>query len=326
MNWCHIELVQYHDIMAYLQSIATVPDPKVRLLLRSFRGKGRFRAGSLLVTIFGDSIAPRGGEVALASLIELARPLGLPERLVRTSVGRLAKENWVQAGRVGRYSYYRLTARGRGEFDVATERIYGDSAPSWDGVWTLVLISALRARERRDVTQALRWRGFGQIMPGVLAYPGDRAKEVNRGLPAKVPHSSILILRGRVASTGRDAAVISRAWDLDDLDQRYRRFVRLFELVSRALERSSPEPVTCFVVRTLLIHEYRRIHLRDPLLPRPLLPGSWTGHTAARLARKLYRRLFRRAEMFLSARAHGRVGSLPPASIEALHRFGGLKP
>ena len=30
-----------------------------------------------------------------------------------------------------------------------------------------------------------------------------------------------------------------------------------------------------FVVRTLLIHEYRKIHLQDPLLPPELLPQDW---------------------------------------------------
>src|SRR2546430_16693793 len=29
-----------------------------------------------------------------------------------------------------------------------------------------------------------------------------------------------------------------------------------------------------FIIRTLLIHEYRKIHLRDPLLPPALLPPN----------------------------------------------------
>ena len=63
-----------------------------RALVTGFRRQRPVRAGSLLVTIFGDAIAPRGGTITLASLIRLARPFGITERLVRTSVGRLAQE------------------------------------------------------------------------------------------------------------------------------------------------------------------------------------------------------------------------------------------
>ncbi len=55
------------------------------------------RGGSLLITLFGDAIAPRGGAVTLGSLIRLAAPFGLTERLVRTSVARLAREGWLAA-------------------------------------------------------------------------------------------------------------------------------------------------------------------------------------------------------------------------------------
>src|SRR5438552_9201353 len=64
----------------------------VRALLRRWRAQHPLRSGSLLVTIFGDAIAPRGAAVTLGSLIRLAAPFGLTERLVRTSVARLARQ------------------------------------------------------------------------------------------------------------------------------------------------------------------------------------------------------------------------------------------
>jgi phenylacetic acid degradation operon negative regulatory protein len=59
-------------------------------LLTRFRRQRPLRGGSLIVTIFGDSIMPRGGAIALSSLIRLAVPFGLNERLVRTATARLA--------------------------------------------------------------------------------------------------------------------------------------------------------------------------------------------------------------------------------------------
>ncbi|TLY59374.1 MAG: hypothetical protein E6K48_11525, partial [Gammaproteobacteria bacterium] len=99
----------------------------VRALLRRWRAQRPLRAGSLLVTIFGDAIAPRGAAVTLGSLIRLAAPFGLTERLVRTSVARLARDGWLAARRSGRRSEYRLTRGGAERFAEATRRIYGQS-------------------------------------------------------------------------------------------------------------------------------------------------------------------------------------------------------
>ena len=44
-------------------------------LVERFRRQRPLRAGSLIVTIFGDSIMPRGGAIALGSLIPPRRPL-----------------------------------------------------------------------------------------------------------------------------------------------------------------------------------------------------------------------------------------------------------
>ena len=109
-------------------------------LVGRFRRQRPLRAGSLIVTIFGDSIMPRGGAIALGSLIPLASLFGLNERLVRTATARLAQEGWLAARRVGKRSEYRLSDGGRERFAEATERIYGDPANEGSGRWTLIVL------------------------------------------------------------------------------------------------------------------------------------------------------------------------------------------
>ena len=123
---------------------------RTNALVARFRRQRPLRGGSLLVTILGDAIAPRGGTIALGSLIRLAMPFGLTERLVRTSIGRLANEQWVSFERSGRASFYSLTAHGRARFAEATQRIYGAPPQDWDGLWTVVIVPpALKRRPRR---------------------------------------------------------------------------------------------------------------------------------------------------------------------------------
>ncbi len=105
----------------------------------------------MITTVFGDAILPRGGRVSLGSLIKLLQPLGVSERLVRTAVFRLVKDEWLQSEAVGRKTDYMLTRSGSRRFDEASQQIYAADIPGWDRRWRLVLIVSdldLRLRER----------------------------------------------------------------------------------------------------------------------------------------------------------------------------------
>jgi phenylacetic acid degradation operon negative regulatory protein len=296
----------------------------VRALLQHFRAQRPLRGGSLLITIFGDAIAPRGGAVTLGSLIRLAAPFGLSERAVRTAVARLARDGWLASRRAGRRSEYRLTRSGAGRFAEATRRIYGESPRSWNGRWTLVLLP-LAAGPRRGAREELRWLGFGQLGAALFAHPActlPQARAWLRNVPAA---RRALLLHSSGAGLAADRGLVARGWDLGDLARRYRRFVARFAPVEPAFQAGGIAPETAFLVRTLLIHEYRKIHLKDPMLPPPLLPGDWVGATAYELCRRLYARVFPDAERYLSDAARRLSRPLPPANSAAHARFGGLR-
>jgi len=302
---------------------APLPAP-VRALLRNFRAQRPLRGGSLLITVFGDSIAPRGGAVTVGSLIRLAAPFGLTERLVRTSVARLARDGWLVAKRSGRRSEYRLTRGGAERFAEATRRIYGESPSLWDGMWTLVVVPAAR-RRRAHLRQDLKWLGFGQLNPFLFAHPGCTPAQARRWLRKVRGAEGALLLRGTGSDLASDRRLATRGWDLQNLARRYRRFLASFAPVQSLLGPGAALTAdTAFLIRTLLIHEYRKIHLRDPLLPPPLLPANWVGASAYQVCRRLYARVFPAAERHLSLSAHQLHRPLPAANSAAHARFGGI--
>jgi len=290
-----------------------------------FRRQRPLRGGSLIVTIFGDSIMPRGGAIALGSLIHLAMPFGLNERLVRTATARLAQEGWLESRRAGKLSEYHLSQAGRERFVEATARIYGDAALTWSGRWTLIVLPALRAAERQRLRKELAWHGFGELSGGIFAHPEPQRRDLALQLHALNLPANALIFDANLANGAAPAELVNLGWDLEELGRRYRQFVERFERAAAALRRPA-NPQAGFILRTLLIHEYRRLHLRDPLLPQRLLPADWPGTRAAGLCREIYARVFAASEAHLSSVAAQLDGALPAPDRSVMQRFGGLQP
>ena len=296
----------------------------VEVLLRRFHGQRPLRGGSLLITIFGDAIAPRGGAVTLGSLIDLAQPFGLAERLVRTAVARLAAEGWLAATRHGRRSEYRLTESGRKLFAEATRRIYGVNPSSWDGQWTLAVLPPAGGQSRGNIREELRWLGFGQLSPGVYAHPACTLEEARGWLVTLGCANRCWLFKSATEGLAADRRLAAEGWDLAAIGRRYRRFRDTFAPLQAAVRQSdTPAPQAAFLVRTLLIHEYRKIHLQDPLLPPALLPADWVGTEAYELTATLYAAVFAAAERFLTESGATIAGALPPAGADVHARFGG---
>ena len=294
-------------------------------LLRSIRAQDGLRAGSLLVTIFGDAIAPRGRVVALSSLIAAGRLFGITERHVRTAVGRLAHDGWIDPQRIGRLSFYRLSNSGARRFAEATGRIYGPPARAWDGRWTLLALPPVTAAIRERTREELSLLGFGQLRNGLFVHPAPFNAEVEALLKRLGLGEQIVAMRAEAVAGLPDSEIAQQAWDLAQLEARYRRFIRMFAPLVEAIGADRDlGGDAAFVVRILLIHEYRRIHLRDPMLPSSLLPANWVGREAHQLCRLLYARTFRPAERFMSATLRNAHGPLPAAEPAIYQRFGGL--
>src|SRR5260370_24035516 len=89
------------------------------------------RTGSIVITVFGDAIVPRGGSVWLGTLLEFFKTIDIESGVVRTAMSRLATDGWLERNKVGRNSFYRLVKKGRQTFEAATKHIYGLQAADW---------------------------------------------------------------------------------------------------------------------------------------------------------------------------------------------------
>jgi len=311
------------------QPAASKPDPRIRRWIQRELDAHPPRASSLLVTVWGDALAPHGGDVWLSTLFRLLAPFGINERLARTSVFRLARDGWLVGEAVGRRSRYRLTAEGARRFAQAYQRVYTPPSRQWDGNWEFVLAPSEAARPgaRRALRDELAWEGFGTFAAGAYGRPARDDSALPRIIAALDLESAVTVFTGRDARDGCAVALANRvreAWAIGALEADYQRFFARFAGVTNALrdlDAQARDPEQAFIVRTLLVHAYRRVRLRDPQLPTELLPADWPGAAAYSLCRDFYRLAQPLAEAHLAAVASADGERITPALPEFLSRF-----
>ncbi|MDL2358377.1 MAG: phenylacetic acid degradation operon negative regulatory protein PaaX [Pseudomonadota bacterium] len=287
------------------------------------------RSKSLVMTIFGDAIAPHGGSIWLGSLIELLAPFGVNDRLLRTSVFRLAQEGWLLASRDRRRSAYAILPQALGRFERAYRRIYAPLEVHWDGTWTLLLLAGgpLDAPLRAALRKELLWEGYALVSPGVYGHPaGD--PEALQDILVRLDAADKLFVCSATALAqvaGRPLPeLVGEGWDLSGVSAGYQQFIDQFAPLL-AIAQAPLAPEQAFVIRTLLIHAYRRVQLHDPMLPVELLPDPWPGARAYELARTLYRALAAAAEEHVVAVMRREDAQTALAEASFFQRFGGLE-
>ena len=287
--------------------LAMAPRPPAAALARWIRREVATdppRAPSLIVTVWGDAIAPSRGVVWLSTLFRLLAPFGVNERAVRTGIFRLAKDTWFEAQPVGRRSRYQLMAAGAEGFERAFHRVYDPPFMRWEGHWEVVIVgpAATGAAARKRLRDELAWAGFGRFGSAVYLRPARRDDAAARIARSLRMDDALTAFVARDVAKSPLPSLRSRAaelWELGTLAGEYRRFIARFGGVAAGLKRLRPDPQQAFVLRTLLVHAYRRVRLRDPQLPRAVLPNDWPGADAYELARTLYRITGPRAEAFV---------------------------
>src|SRR3979490_906469 len=272
------------------------------------------RTGSIVITVFGDAIVPRGGSVWLGTLLEFFRTIDINSGVVRTAMSRLAADGWLERQRVGRNSFYRLVKKGRQTFDAATKHIYDPQVSDWTGRFELLLIG--NGEDRDASREALKNAGFGSPLPGVWIAPS--------GVP--IPEEAAGAIRLEVSAeddSGR--RLLSESCPVPRTSDAYLKFMKTFEPLRGWIgRRERLSDVDAFTARILLIHYYRRVVLRDPLLPTTLLPRDWPGRAARQLCGEIYRGLLPASEQWLDRNGSREHRPVPKPDRALVRRFDGM--
>ena len=236
------------------------------------RSVGSAAARSLLLTILGEYVLPRGEPVWQETLVGALVSLGYTQHAARQALARSSRDGWLTADRRGRRARMSLSDRAGALLQTGAERIYSfGEANEWDGRWLVVVLRVPeKSREvRHQLRTRLAWAGLGSLGGGVWLTPHVGRETELAAAIAEEPAADAISFVATLASLGTPASIAATAWDLDAVKEHYNEFIDDFVRVRP----SGPE--ACFRMQTLLVHAWRKFPFLDPDLPPELLPPRW---------------------------------------------------
>jgi phenylacetic acid degradation operon negative regulatory protein len=245
----------------------------------------------LVVTLLGTYVRPFGGIVWSGGLVVLLGELGFSEGAARVALTRLVRRGLIERIRDGRLVHYRLTERADRLLAEGDVRIFSLGDPSDDeGTWTVLWhqIPEDRRLELSRLARRLRFLGFGSVQGSVWVSPHDHSAEVERLLAElRVSDHATLFTAPPDAVVGLPA-LVSRAWDLSGLVERYEAFFNAFAPLCPRRALAGLSDRDAFLVRTRLVHQFRGFAVIDPELPEELASVSEPRTRAAGVFHELY--------------------------------------
>ncbi len=262
----------------------------------------------------------------LASLTEVMAEFGLNARQVRTAIFRLGQDGWLQSRQLGRRSYYALSADGRAQFTRASARIYAAESKPWDGNWVLLMPGQTDSGAREELRKRLGWLGFGALPNGVLAHPRCNDEALNQTLEELGLAGSVSVWRARPDNAEVPGEWVDSAWDVAGTAARYQEFITDFtpfqELLTGGCVVTERD---AFVLRSLLIHNYRRVLLGTTDLPTELVALAVVRGDGDELGQNtICQHSQVPATRYACTRLSNAEGPLPPPTTAFFSRFGGL--
>jgi len=248
-----------------------------------------------MLTLYGDYVLYRDGEIGIGSLVILLGNFGLSEQAIRSAVSRMCRSGLLRAKRINRKSYYSLTDEGHSLLTEGAQRIFKRKNSHWDNNWNIVTYSIPEPlRQARDrLRLELGWMGYGVLGEATWISPYDRTREVKNLLQRLNIEEYVNIFSAQHQGNTDPGKIVSRCWDLGKIHQKYADFLaeyrpKLEGHLKRLQAGEIIEPSECFVARFNLIHEYRKLPFFDPDLPLELLPDNWLRPQAAALFGKYH--------------------------------------
>jgi phenylacetic acid degradation operon negative regulatory protein len=239
--------------------------------LKALHSESPLRVWSLIVTIFGDVVMQQGQQqkpapVWSGAITKVMQLIRIEPGLLRTNLSRLVANKTLVRIKSGRNTFYQLGSESSSAFFEASKRIYGRNLPEPTGPFDVLILD--QCEDRAVARAKLTDQGCRFLGPTVALKPHHKGIEIPDA-PGVI--SSLADVTKPLAEAAQSA------WKISALNEGYKRFLELFPAIQPSEILSPEDAVT---TRIIMVHQYRRLCLRDPHFPASALPKDWQGEEA----------------------------------------------
>lgn len=240
------------------------------------------RVWSVIVSLFGDLARTPGDRISGPLMNAIIGPIGIRPEAIRVALHRLRNDGWLTSEREGRTGFYALTPGGLKESEAASPRIYARDEPSPE-TWHLIILEPMATTQRTAQEKRLIREGRLLVAPGALLGRGEPGNGKSDGF----------ILSGRLENVPQ---WLREQVSKPELAEAYAGLVSSLRTVSDVLDLGYPATaLQVATLRTLIVHNWRRILLAHPDLPPEFFVDGWQGAMCRKQVMQLLDRLERPA-------------------------------
>lgn len=156
----------------------------------------------------------------------------------------------------------------------------------WDRKWRLVIfdIEEKSRKTRNFIRKILKELGFVQLQKSVWISPHDIFDELKKILKKMSIEGSVIFIETRKISIG-DKILLKKFWDIESLNEEYKKIYFLLKKIDNSKINDDRQQILNNLRKKII-----EVFVRDPKLPKEILPKDWWGDKTINLVNKL--RLF----------------------------------
>ena len=212
---------------------AGTSDPSA--LIAELKDVGPVKVWSLLVTIFGDLSEAHGGFLTSRQLNGLFNAFDIQSGALRVALHRLRKEGWIESERIGRISRFKMTEQAQQETNKARPVVYRTPSDCLER-WVFV------------VSNSPLPSGAVRLNKVMACLPEARVEELKDAWVMPAPRSLM------------PNWLVDRALS-PELRENVAKLAGIVDQTENVAQ--SEDPFQRMALRLLILHQWRRIALRD---------------------------------------------------------------
>lgn len=236
----------------------------------------------LLLTNVGDVLAFLHKEVGIGqmSLKQLYgwQPSGYKRGNFTKVVKRMLKTGYIEKIIKSGKPYFRLTGKGR-KVLIRDYPLFALQRKKWDGKWRLVIfdIKEWRKRRRDFFRRKLLELGLGMIQKSVYLTPFDIALDLQEFIEAIELKAEVYVMEVNNILVGNAKKLAEDIWLLGELNKKYQRILKRLDDIKKMKSWYKEKALK------KVKEKYLQVLIKDPCLPKELLPDDWAGVMVGRI-------------------------------------------